>query len=164
MKNKVKYLISALLVLSLFGNGLLLYYINETEKPQPSVSKITFGEHNTVVYCEKAADVNTFLIDIEENSFQFGDSALAAGENLYLITDEGKINLSDYDAQGFVINSNGELLYSLVAPILKKQKVFVTSNGRKYHTDAYCVGRNGFEIDYETAIMFDREPCKICAE
>ncbi len=163
MKNTAKYLISVLLVLSLFGNGLMLYYIKETEKPQPSISKITFGEHNTVVYCEKAADVQAFRVDSGERSFQFGASKLVDGDNLYLITPESKINLSEYDAKGFVIDSNGEILHSLVTPTLKKQKVFVTPNGGKYHTDAYCAGRTGFEIDYETAIMFDREACKLCA-
>lgn len=164
MKNTAKYLMSFLLILSLFGNGLLLYYIKETEKPHSSISKLTLGINNTVIYCENSEGVRDFLVDMQENSFQFGEAKLISGDNLYLQTPKNKINLSDYEAQGFVINSSGELLYSLVVPTLKKQKVFVTPNGKRYHTDAYCAGRTGFEIDCETAMFFDREPCRICAE
>lgn len=164
MKKAVKYLIAFLLVLSLSANGLMLYYIKETEKPHPSISKITFGEHNTVVYCEKTADVQAFRVDSAEKSFQFGDSKLVESDNLYLITSGGKINLSDYDAKGFVIDSEGNILYSLAEPSLKKEKVFVTPSGHKYHTDIYCAGKNGFEVDCETALAFDRRPCKNCSE
>ncbi len=115
MKNTYRF-ISLLLVLSVLGNVLLLYYIKETEKPQPSISKITFGEHNTVVYCERSADVNVVNIDFEKNTYQFGDAKLVSDDNLYLQTAENEINLSEYDAQGFVISSNGDILYSLVAP------------------------------------------------
>jgi len=163
MKSILKYLIACLLVLSFLANGLMFYYIKETGKPYPSISRLTLGVNNTVIYCENSAGVRDFLVDMQENSFQFGKAKLVNGDNIYLQTPENKINLSSYEAQGFVINSSGEILYSLVTPTLKKQKVFVTPNGGKYHTDAYCAGRTGFEIEYETAIMFDREPCKLCA-
>lgn len=165
MKKAKRYLIVFLLIISLLGNGILLYYIKETEKPKPSIMKLSGGESDMVIYCERSAEDHITKIDYEEHSVTVGSSKiLNEGDSVYFMGSNGNVNLALYDAQGFVINSSGELLYSLTAPALKKQKVFVTPKGEKYHSDIYCAGESGFETDYETAILFDRQPCKICVQ
>ena len=165
MKNAMKYVIALLLAISLSCNGILFYYIKETEKPKPSIMKLSGGESDMVIYCERSENDNITRIDYEEHSVTAGASKiLNEGNNVYFFGNNGQVNLSLYDAQGFVINTNGEVMYSLTVPTLKKQKVFATPNGKKYHADDFCAGKTGFETDYETAILFDRQPCKICVE
>ncbi len=84
-------------------------------------------------------------------------------EDLYLVSPEEKINLSQKGSDAFVINSNGKLIYQLTKPEkIIHEKVFVTPYGRKYHSDTLCTGRTAFETDLETAKLFGREPCSIC--
>lgn len=165
MKHKTFVLIISLLTLSLLCNGLLFYYVSELIKPKPSITKFSFTDYDTFIYCERSADVKSVNIDMQKGCVTIGESKfLKESGKVYLIGKDGKINLSSYDAEGFIINSDGELLYSATTPTLKKEKVFITPKGEKYHTDAYCAGKTGFEAPLETAKLLEREPCKICAQ
>ena len=162
MKPVKKYLIFALLVMSLSCNALLCFHIVQ-KKPENSITKFTYDMHDTVIYCEKNAEVNTVKADYDKNIFTIGDSRLLnTVDSLYLINNKEKIKLSDYEGFGFVINSEGELLYSLNTPVKKQQTVYITPSGKKYHTNRHCGGKTSFEIALETAKLF-RKPCNICA-
>lgn len=163
MKHKSKIIVSVLLLISLIFNGVLLYYIKETEKPKPSIMKFGSGESDMVIYCDRSEDDNVTVVDYEKHTVTVGVSTiLNEDDTVYFIGNNGKVDLSDYDAQGFVIDSRGNLLFGLCTPTLKKEKVYVSPNGEKYHNDIYCAGKSGFEITPETAKMFDRQPCKKC--
>ncbi len=163
MKKIVKYLVSALFIVSLVSNVILCYYIYETEKPTPSITRFYYDMHDTVIYCEKSADINAIKLNGKENSFTIVKAKIACEEDsVYFINDEECIKLADYEGYGFIINSEGELLYSLNAPVKKQEKVYVTPSGKKYHRDIYCAGKTGFEISIETAKRL-REPCSLCA-
>lgn len=113
MKNKSKYIIAGLLILSLIFNGLMIYYINETQAPEPSVMKLG-NESDVVIYLDRSADDSKTHIDFEKHSITVGSSTILNENNaVYFIGNNGKINLSQYNAKGFVVNSNGELLYKL---------------------------------------------------
>lgn len=162
MKTVKKYLFFALLVMSLFCNALLCFHIVQ-KKSEPSITRFYYDMHNLIIYCEKTAEINTIKADYGENSFTIGESRLLnTVDSLYLINNKEKIKLSDYEGFGFVINSEGELLYSLNTPVKKQQTVYITPTGKKYHTDPDCAGKTGFEIELETAKLF-RQPCSICA-
>lgn len=163
MKTIKKYCIFGLLVMSLFCNALLCFYLTQDKKSEPSITRFYYDMHDLIIYCEKTAEVNTIRADYSENSFTIGDSKLLnADDSVYLINNKEEIRLSDYEGFGFVINSDGELLYSLNTPVKKQQTVYITPSGKKYHTDPDCAGKTGFEIALETAKHF-REPCNICA-
>ena len=163
MKISKIYLLISLLTVSLFSNILLCFHIVHKENPNSSISKFTYSMHDTVIYCEKSSEVNTIKADFDENSFTIGDSKLLnADDSVYLISHKGKIRLSDYEGFGFVINSEGDLLYSLNTPVKKQQTVYITPSGKKYHTKQSCAGKNSIETDLETAKLL-REPCKLCA-
>ena len=163
MKNFKKYILTVLLILSVMCNALLCFYLLQAKKPVPSIVKFGYDKHNTVIYCEKAEDVNTVKLDTNKNIFTIGDSKLLSAEDaLYFITPEEKIKLTDYEGSGFIVNSKGELLYSLNTPAKKQETVYITPSGKKYHKDAFCAGKTGFEINIETAKLL-REPCNICA-
>ena len=163
MKALKNYMFMTLLVLSVLCNILLCYYLSEANKPSSSIVRFGFSEHDTVIYCEKSKDVQSIKIDTDKRIYTIGNAKLISkADALYLAAAEEEINLSDYEGFGFVINSNGELLYSLNTPTKKQQTVFITPSGKKYHTDRYCAGKTGFEIGIETAKLL-REPCSICA-
>ena len=163
MKALKKYRFMTLLVLSVLCNILLCYYLSEANKPSSSIVRFVFNEHNRVIYCEKSREVQSIKINTDKGIYTIGDAKLINEENsLLLVTPEEKINLSDYDGLGFIINSNGELLYSLNIPIKKQQMVYITPSGKKYHTNIYCAGKTGFEISLDTAKLM-REPCSLCA-
>lgn len=163
MKALKKYLIVVLLVLSVMCNALLYYYLFQERRPVPSIIKFSYSEHDAFVYCEKAPDVKSVRLEADGNTFTIGNAGLVnESEALYLISPNGKINLSEYEGFGFVINSDGELLYSLNTPSKKKEKVFITPSGKKYHKEPTCAGKTGFELPLETAKLM-REPCSICA-
>lgn len=163
MKAFKKYLLVVFLVLSLLGNALLYYYLVETNKPSFSILKLELGENNTVIYCEQSADSKSLEVDLKNRVYKIDKATLISKDDgMYLVTLENEINLSEYEGSGFVINSNGELLYSLNTPRKKQAKVYITPSGRKYHTDPDCAGTTGFEIVLETAKLL-RKPCSICA-
>lgn len=163
MKAVKKYLLICLLILSLSCNALLLYfYLFQERKPSASITKFTFNNHDTVIYCEKTEPVGAIKLESEKKTFTIGDSKLInENDAVYFKNKSEKINLSDYEGFGFVINSNGELLYSLNTPVKKQETVYVTPSGKKYHKDFYCAGKSGFEVSIETAKLF-RNPCNIC--
>ena len=114
MKAYKNYLLTVLLILSFLCNALLLFYLFETKEPYPSITKFGFSEQDKVVYCENSDNVEYIAVDINKGSYTIGNAELISeGNSLYLVTSENKINLSDYNAAGFVINSNGEILYTL---------------------------------------------------
>ena len=163
MKKFIKYLVSILFIVSLISNGLLCYYIYETEKPTPSITRLYYDMHDTVIYCEKSADMNTVKLDYNENNFTIGKSKITCKkDSVYFINDEECIKLADYEGYGFVINSDGELLYSMNIPQKKQEKVYITPSGEKYHKDKHCAGKTGFELPLETAKLL-RTPCMLCA-
>lgn len=163
MKKILKYALATLLVISLICNGLLCYYIHETEKPVPSITRLCYDMHDTVIYCEKSADINTIQFNQKENSFTIGKSKITCEEDsVYFTNDEKRIRLADYEGFGFVINSEGELLYSMNTPVKKQEKVFITPSGEKYHRNQYCAGKSRVEVPIETAQLL-REPCSLCA-
>lgn len=152
MKRMSKVFFIFLLISSLTANGLLAYYIYETEKPSPSIMKWGFGEHNIEVYCERTADVTVTEINHDSNTVKIGKAELISKEDLYPVSPEGETNLSRIGGEAFVINSNGELLYQLMKPEKEiSETVYVTPSGNKYHCDIYCAGRTAFETDLETA-------------
>lgn len=115
MRSKKKRIITVLLILSLIGNVLMLYYINETQKPEPSVMKFS-SESGMVVYFDRSAEDNKTYIDFEGHSVTVGSSTILNEKDIvYFIGNKGKINLSQYNAKGFIVDSNGELLYKLEA-------------------------------------------------
>lgn len=119
--------------------------------------------HDTVIYCEKSAEINAIMLNGSENSFTIGSSKIICGDDsVYFENVNEKIRLADYEGFGFVINSDGELLYSLNTPVKKQEKVYITPSGKKYHKDQYCAGKTGFEINIETAKLM-REPCNLCS-
>ena len=159
MKNIVKYILSTLLIISLICNGLLAFYLVQERKPLPSVIRFGYDMHD----CEKSAENNTIKLDYNENSFTIGSSKIICGDDsVYFENANEKIRLADYEGYGFVINSEGELLYSMNTPVKKQEKVYITPSGKKYHRDMYCAGRTGFEMPIETAKLL-REPCSLCA-
>lgn len=163
MKNSKFFLLTGLLFVSLFCNAILCFYLVRTNNPEPSITKFRYEMHDTVVYCDKSYETKAIKLDYDENSFTIGKSKLLnTYDSVYLVTDEKKIRLSDYEGLGFVINSEGKLLYSLVTPAKKQEKVYITPSGKKYHRDKYCAGKTGFEIELDTAQLL-REPCNICA-
>ena len=164
MKKIKKYLFVVLLILSVLSNAVLYFQLLQVKKTVSSVTKFSYSEHDTVIYCEKSPDVQTVKLEADKNTFTIGDAKLVnTPEALYLINPEGKINLSDYEGFGFVINSDGKLLYSLNTPSKKQETVYITPSGKKYHKDPYCAGKTAFEAPLETATKLLREPCKICA-
>lgn len=149
--------------ISLIANVLLAYYLYDNLRPVPSVIRFGFGEQNIVVYCETAKDVTATKVNFEECIYMIGDAKLQYKDDLYLISPEKRINLSQLGGEAFVINSQGELLYQLMKPDSDNiEAVFVTPSGKKYHSDSYCAGRTAFETDLETAALFGRTPCSIC--
>ncbi len=163
MRALKKYILTALLILSVLCNALLYFYLLQERKPTPSITKFSYSEHDTVIYCEKSPDTQTVQLEVDKNTFTIGDTKLmSTDEALYLINPNEKINLSDYEGFGFVINSDGELLYSMNTPEKKQETVYITPSGEKYHKDPYCAGKTGFEISLETAKLM-REPCNLCA-
>lgn len=152
----------ALLALSVVCNCLLLCHIVAQRKLDPSILKLT-NHNDMIIYCERSRDVKSCRFDMDEGLITVGDSQiLNTAEEVFFFGSKGETNLSQYDALGFVVNSDGELLYSLTEPVLKQETVFVTPKGKKYHSDASCAGKTGFEIKLNTAIMFDRTACNIC--
>lgn len=163
MKKLKNILFVAMLFISLIFNGLLCYYIHETAKPTPSITRFYYDMHDTVIYCEKSAEINAIMLNGSENSFTIGSSKIICGDDsVYFENANEKIRLADYEGYGFVINSEGELLYSMNTPVKKQEKVYITPSGKKYHRDMYCAGRTGFEMPIETAKLL-REPCSLCA-
>ncbi len=163
MKAVKRYMFVVLLVLSVICNIFLYYHLLQERKPLPSIIKLSYSEHDAFVYCEKAPDVQAVKLEADKNTFTIGNAKLVnTPEALYLTNSEEKINLSDYEGFGFVINSDGELLYSLNTPLKKQETVFITPSGKKYHKDRYCAGKTAFEMSLETAKLM-REPCDICA-
>ena len=163
MKNTVKYILAILLAISLICNGFLAFHLVQERKPLPSVIRFGYDMHNTVIYCEKSAEINAIMLNDSKNSFTIGSSKITCGEDsVYFENGKEKIRLDDYEGNGFVINSEGELLYSMNAPVKKQEKVYITPSGKKYHRDMYCAGRTGFEMPIETAKLL-REPCNLCA-
>ena len=121
MKRIKKPLLLLLLVVSLLCNGLLYYCLFQERKPVPSIIKFGYSEHDVFVYCEKALDTENVKLVADENTFIIGNARLVnKPEALYLMSYDEKINLSDYEGFGFVINSDGELLYSLNTPVKKQ--------------------------------------------
>lgn len=164
MKKIVKYMLATVLVISLLCNGLLCYLLVQERKPLPSVMRFGFGVHDTFIYCEKADDINAIKVNHNENSYTIGKSKImCTDDSVYFINDEESIRLADYEGFGFVINSNGELLYSMNAPVKKQEKVFITPSGEKYHRNQYCAGKNRVEVPIETAKLL-REPCSLCVK
>ena len=163
MKNFVKYMLASLLVITLICNGFLVFYLDKKKKPIPSIIRFDYGIHNTFIYCERSAEIKSIQHNYSENSFTIGKSKLLCGDDsVYFINDREKIRLEDYEGYGFVINSEGELLYSMNTPVKKQEKVYITPSGKKYHRDMYCAGRTGFEMPIETAKLL-REPRSLCA-
>lgn len=88
-----------------------------SKKTVSSITKFGYSEHDIFIYCEKTPDVKAVKLEADKNTFTIGDAKLVnTPEALYLINPEEKINLSDYEGFGFVINSDGELLYSMNTP------------------------------------------------
>lgn len=163
MKNIVKYILSTLLIISLICNGLLAFYLVQERKPLPSVIRFGYDMHDTVIYCEKSAEINAIMLNGSENSFTIGSSKIICGDDsVYFENGKEKIRLADYEGYGFVINSEGELLYSMNTPVKKQEKVFITPSGEKYHRNQYCAGKNRVQMPIETAKLL-REPCSLCA-
>lgn len=120
MKSFKKYLLIFIFILSVMCNLLLCYFLAQERKAVPSITKFSYSEHDTFVYCEKFSDAQPVRLQADENTFIIGNAKLVnSPEALYLINDKEKIKLSDYEGCGFVINSNGELLYSLNKPLKK---------------------------------------------
>lgn len=118
MKTTKKYLISSLLVMSLFCNFLFCFYLTQEKKSEPSITRFHYDMHDLIIYCEKTSEINTIKADYGENSFTIGESKLLnADDSVYLVNNKEEIKLSDYEGFGFVINSEGELLYSLNTPV-----------------------------------------------
>lgn len=164
MKRIMKVASVVLLVISIIFNGILIYYIHETEKPSPSIVKLGFSEYDVKVYCEKAEDVQSVKINFEKGTYKIGSAEIVNKDGLYLVSPEGTVNLSEKDADAFVINSKGKLLYQLEKPERDiSENVFVTPSGKKYHKDIFCAGRTAFETDKQTAELFGRTSCSICA-
>lgn len=162
MKNSKNFLLTLLLAVSLICNTLLCIYIFRIVNMSSSTVKLNFTEHNTVIYCEKSDDINNIALNTDKKLFTVGDSKLLnAGDSVYFIGAQGEIKLSDYEGEGFIINSDGELLYSLNVPVKKQETVYITPSGKKYHTSLSCAGKTGFEITLETAKLL-RTPCSIC--
>ncbi len=163
MKNIVKYILSTLLVISLICNALLCFYLFKEKKPTPSITRFYYDMHDTVIYCERSEKIDTIIHDYDENSFTIGGSKLLCAEDsVYFINAKEKIRLSDYEGYGFVINNEGELLYSMNTPVKKQEKVYITPSGKKYHKNRYCAGKTAFDMPIETAKCL-REPCNLCA-
>ena len=163
MKKFVKYVVSTLFIVSLISNVILCYYIYETAKPTPSITRFYYDMHDTVIYCEKSAEINAIMLNGSENSFTIGSSKIICGDDsVYFENGKEKIRLADYEGYGFVINSEGELLYSMNTPVKKQEKVFITPSGEKYHRNQYCAGKNRVQMPIETAKLL-REPCSLCA-
>lgn len=121
MKNFVKYMLASLLVISLICNGFLVFYLVKKKKPIPSIIRFDYGIHNTFIYCERSAEIKSIQHNYSENSFTIGKSKLLCGDDsVYFINDREKIRLEDYEGYGFVINSEGELLYSMNTPVKKQ--------------------------------------------
>ncbi len=118
--------------------------------------------HDTVIYCEKNEETQSVKLNYDKKLFTIDNSSLlCADDSVYFIGSEGEIRLSDYEGEGFIINNNGELLYSLNRPTKKQVKVYITPSGKKYHTDPNCAGKTGFEMPLDTAMLL-RTPCNIC--
>ena len=117
MKQFKNFLTLILLTVSLFCNILLGYYAYNASKATSSVTKITFDEHNIVIYCEKDHKDKAMKIDMQKRAFTIGETTLlSTADALFLETSDGKINLSDYGADAYVVNSEGRLLYSMSSP------------------------------------------------
>ena len=127
MKNIVKYILSTLLIISLICNGLLAFYLVQERKPLPSVIRFGYDMHDTVIYCEKSLEINAITLNDSENSFTIGSLKIICGDDsVYFENANEKIRLADYEGCGFVINSEGELLYSMNTPVKKQEKVYIT--------------------------------------
>lgn len=163
MKKAKKAFFRFLFILSVVCNLLLSYYLYENLRPTPSIMRFGFSEHNIDVYCERAEDVEIVTVYHADRRYIIGEAELHSREDLYFITPDGEINLSEIGGEAFVINSDGELLYQLMKPEKEEfEKVFATPSGKKYHSDTYCAGRTAFETDLEMAELFGRRPCSIC--
>ena len=162
MKISKKSLLTILLVISLICNAFLCFSLIQERKPTPSIIKFGYDELNTVIYCEKSDRSIPVKLNYEKNIFTIDISKLLyENDSIYFITPYEKINLSDYEGVGYVINDNGELLYSLNTPAKKQQMVYITPSGKKYHLKKNCAGKNGIKIEFETALLL-KEPCSIC--
>lgn len=151
-----------MLLVSLFSN---FYCFFKLQKPSSSIMKFEFGEQDIKIYCEKSEDVKTVKVDFTNGSYKIGNAELVNKEDIYLISNENRINLSEIGGNAFVINSNGELLYQMVkAEKELPETVFVTPSGKKYHSDVFCAGKTAFGTDLETAELFGRSQCSICFE
>ncbi len=163
MKKAKKVFLRFLFILSVACNLLLSYYLYENLRPTPSIMHFGFSEHNIEVYCEKAKDVEVMTVIFEEGIYKIGKAELHNKDDLYLISPEGEINLSEIGGDAFVINSEGELRYQLMKYEKEEsEKVFSTPSGKKYHSDIYYAGSTAFETDLETAELFGRKPCSLC--
>lgn len=126
MKKIKKYLFVVLLILSVLSNAVLCFQLLQVKKTVSSITKFGYSEHDIFICCEKTPDVKAVKLEADKNTFTIGDAKLVnTPEALYLINPEEKINLSDYEGFGFVINSDGELLYSMNTPEKKQEFVFI---------------------------------------
>ncbi len=126
--------------------------------------KLGLSEHNIEIYCEKSENIKSVKID-NKGSFFIGNAEIRNGEELFLVSPFGEINLSQTGSDAFVINSNGELIYQLAKPqSITSATVFATPSGERYHRDISCAGRAAFEVSQKTAELFGRTPCKLCIE
>ena len=156
-----KYFIVILLVVSLSLNAVMYLDLSSAEKPSDSIIKLSFDEHNLDVYCEKTSDIDAVEVDLVSNEFVIGKAKLKnESDGVYLVNGEVKHNLSGNGEDACVINSEGDVIYKLVKPLVQEM-VFATPHGRKYHKDKYCAGKTAFEVPLETARLF-REPCNLC--
>lgn len=120
MKNFKNKLLIFILILSVLCNALLYYYLLQERKPVPAITRFSFSEHGIFIHCERSSDVQTVKLDADNKAFIIGDARLESRDDaLYLINPEQEINLSAYEGSGFVINSDGELLYSINTPVEK---------------------------------------------
>lgn len=168
MKKAKGILFNFLFLFSLVCNLFLSYLLYENIRPDSSVMHFGYEQHNIDVYCERKDDEPVMSAILEEGIFKIGKAELHNKENLYLVSPEAKINLSQIGGEAFIINSDGELLYQMVKPekselkTEEKEKVFVAPSGEKYHSDIYCAGKRAFETELDTAELFGRKPCSIC--
>lgn len=60
-----------------------------------------------------------------------------------------------------VVTTSVKATTASVAPV--GDTVFRTPNGKRYHLDASCGGKNSYEVSYEDAVEAGLTPCKKCA-
>ncbi len=159
---------NTLLVLLLFSNFIFSYCYYTNPERDSNFMRIGFDEYNIEVYCELTDDFRATELFLDKGTFKIGKAVLDSREDLYLISPEGEINLSEIGSEAFIINSEGNILYQMMKPDKeenekeKSQKVFVAPSGEKYHSDIFCAGKRAFEINIETAVLFGRKPCSLC--